>query len=158
MSIYSITTDVDLDLLLALLRGNLRYPDGIAYANGIDVKPTGIEYVTDLTPTEQALFSALVEKASAPTRFKALPDWSTYTIEQATAAITSAIFNGQSQADVEAAITTAITNAPNTIAGVKTVMGQLFIQAADQIIAIRSILVAMGKMLVWLRNIVLALH
>lgn len=158
MAIYSITNDVDLDLLVALLRGNLRYPDGVVYANGTESQPTGIEYSPDLSASDQTLFAALVEKASAPTRFKALPDWSTYTIDQATAAITAAIFSGQSQAEVEAAITTAITNAPNTIAGVKTVMGQLFIQAADQIIAIRGILIVMGKMIVWLRDVILALH
>ncbi len=96
-----------------------------------------------------------LDEADAKTSFRSLPNWATYTSAQAESAIKDAIFNGQTQAQVESAITSAITAAPNTIAGVKTVMNSLFIQAATQIIATRDILVVMAKMLVWLRTIVI---
>lgn len=155
MATYPISNDVDLNLLIALLRAHLRVPDGIMFANGGTSIADKVEYVQTLTAPEETIFNTLMLRARARAQFDALPDWATYTADEATAAITNAIFGGQTQAQVETAITNAITNAPNTTAGVKTVMNTLFIQAADQIITMRGILVIMGKMLVWLRDIVI---
>lgn len=155
MATYPIANDADLDLLIALLRAHLRAPDGISFANGQTSGDAVAEYTQSLTAPEETIFNALMLRARARSQFGTLPDWASYTADEATAAINNAIFSGQTQAQVEAAITNAITNAPNTTAGVKTAMNTLFIQAADQIITMRGILIVMGKMLVWLRDIVI---
>lgn len=162
MTQFTITPDIDVNLLKILMQSNLRLPDQVVIAGNLIKAYTGEEtiiasiiFLTDLTPAELALLNALAEKARSKASFNNLPNWATFTADEAETSITNAIFNGQTQAQVEAAITAAITGAPNTVAGVKTVMNTLFIQAADQIIAIRGILIIFGKILVWLRNIVL---
>ena len=156
MTQYPVTTDIEYALFVALLQKYLRVPqstNGTSGSSGHTI--TSVEYSIDLTVNEQAVLASIIERAGAIVNLNNLPNWASYTATQAESAITNSIFSGQTQAQVESSITTAITNAPATIAGLKTVMNTLFIQAADNIISIRGILVIFGRILVWLRDIVL---
>lgn len=120
-------------------------PEQIATATGIINEHAD----SDLLVQE----SDAAESEAAKISFRQLSQWATYTADEARQAVMNAVFDGKSIESVTNEITVAITSAPNTIFGIKTVMGQLFVSVATQIINIRSVLTVMARMLVWLRYI-----
>jgi hypothetical protein len=101
-------------------------------------------FSTPETLTEQTIIANYL---SAANNFNNLPNWSTWTAAEAETNITNLIFNGNTQAQQEA-----VANAlPFTQAG----MRQGFVNAVDNIIAIRSILVQMAKAIVYIRDYII---
>jgi hypothetical protein len=101
-------------------------------------------FSTPETLTEQTIIANYL---SAANNFNNLPNWSTWTAAETETNITNLIFNGNTQAQQEA-----VANAlPFTQAG----MRQGFVNAVDNIIAIRSILVQMAKAIVYIRDYII---
>jgi hypothetical protein len=70
MSLHAIPPNADLDKLPRLLRLHLRAPEGIAYGNGLEARPTHVEYLPDLTAEEAATLDDVMAIADCPV------DWS----------------------------------------------------------------------------------
>jgi hypothetical protein len=83
---------------------------------------------------------------AAVSGFMDLPEWSTWTYQEAEANVTARIFNGWNQVQVDAWVD----GLPNTVAGMKTGLKQIGVA----ILAVRVILVAMAKAIVFLRDLV----
>lgn len=157
MSFQSIPSGTD--LLWLSLRCFTVIGRGFSYDGQSFIYPSGVSFNPDLSSGEMALFSGIVEQASSRVSFGTLPDWSTFTIQAASDFINQSIFNGQSLAQVTNTInanipniTTAnVTQINNSLAGIRTTFGL----AASAIISIRTILQAMAKVLVFVRNILL---
>lgn len=159
MSIHTIPPNIDIELAYVLLIRYLRRPDGIVYGNGDNQPPTAIEFVPDLTPTEQNILSALAIRLTAFTDLDNVPNWATYSGQQAQDAVHTAVFNGQDAATIKANIASQLTNI--TTANVAQINARLDVirtllgNAVDAIIAIRGILENIGKLLAYIRDIAL---
>lgn len=109
----------------------------------------------------QSVIDAYQLALSARNNFNGLPNWATWTASDAETNITTSIFAGQSAATVKANIASQLTDI--TTANVSqinirlAVIRTLFGNAVDAIITIRGILVAIGKGLVYLRDLVVKL-
>lgn len=99
--------------------------------------------VNAASPAELA---QLEELRQARAGFMSLPNWSTWSPQQASDYVTANILQGWSQAQADAYITSTAT----TIAGVQTVLKQV----AAGLIAIRAILAALGMGVLYIRNLV----
>lgn len=103
--------------------------------------------------------AALARIAAARGTAKALPNWATWTAQEASDFVTANILNGFDQAAANNFINTTIVNI--TTANVAQVNAQLanirtVLQAvAAAIISIRTILAAMAKAVVYIRNLLL---
>lgn len=156
MSIYSLSQGIDFPALVFSTRKFLGR--NFIYDGNSTTIPTEVEFIPDLTLEENAVFLSLINYCSSLSNFNSLPNWTSWTAEEAETNITNSIFSGAAATTVKNNIASQITAAPNTIAGVKTVMNDLFGQTADAIITIRSLLVNMGKAIIYLRNILIKLR
>lgn len=124
--------------------------------------PTG-QLETLFAPAETAAEQAAVADYIAATGgFNALPNWATWTAEEAETNLTAAIFNGATAAAVKANIASTLTDITTAnvsqinarLAVIRTLLGN----AVDAIVAIRGILAALGQAIVYLRNLVVRLR
>jgi hypothetical protein len=120
---------------------------------------TEVQLVSLFSTPETAAEQAIVaDYQAAAGNFEALPDWATETAAQTAARITGAIFNGQTAAQMKASIDAQLTNI--TTANVSQINARLAVMrtllgnAVDAIVAVRTILVAMGKALIYLRDLI----
>lgn len=102
---------------------------------------------TPTTPTESSLLQLVINSAG---NFDSLPDWSTWTAQEANDYVTSNILNGWNQAQVDSYIDTNVTS----LAGARTA----FKQIGAAIISIRTIMTFMAKAVVYLRDYTLRLR
>ncbi len=145
MSKHAIPNDIDLTLLYRALVSKLRAPAGIVFSNGTQERPTELEFTPDLEAGELAALEVILEYTASAARFEALPDWATWTAEEAAQHITGAIFAGKTLAQVDADIDLL----PATVAGMRTGLHQ----AAAALIAVRVILTALARAVIYLRNL-----
>lgn len=148
MSSHSIPTDIDLYILSMLCFRNIGR--SFFYDGGTSTPPTSVTFTPDLSSGEIITFNGLVEVLSAHSNFKNLPNWATWTATEAESFVSSNIFNGLTQAQVDSQIDAL----PATIAGMKTGLKQ----ASAAILSIRSILMAMAKAIVYLRNLIVTVR
>lgn len=107
-----------------------------------------VVFTPDLTFNEQVIFNTIVGIVAGIPNFKNLPNWSGFTDQQAQNFILNNVLPGiTTTSDIDAYIA----GLPNTIAGLKTGLTQL----AYSVLAVRGILVALAKALVYIRNILL---
>lgn len=157
MSIHNVPPGIDIDLAIFLLRKYLRFPEGIVYGNGEFNPPTAIEFIPDLTPAQVNVLASIAARLTATGDIDAVPNWATYSGQQATDAIHAAIFNGQDAATIKASIASQLTDITTAnvsqinarLAVIRTLLGN----AVDAIIAVRTVLEAMGKMLAYIRDV-----
>lgn len=131
---------------------------GFTYDGQSVTFPAVVTFTPDLTPTEITTFNRLVDVASAKINFQNLPSWATFTSQEASDFILNNILSGQTQAQLDALINTNIANI--TVANVTQINTALagirsaFSLVASGIISIRTILQALAKAIVFLRNLV----
>lgn len=117
-----------------------------------------VTFSPDLTSNEILLLSAAADIVNASHNFLVLPDWSTFTAQQASDFINSNILSGQTQAQLDALINTNIANITvANVAQINTALAGIrsaFSLVASGIISIRTILQALAKAIVFLRNLV----
>lgn len=89
--------------------------------------------------------SAYAEIEATRGHFQQMPQWATWTPEEAESFVQSSILNGDDQAALDVWIESSVTN----LAGARTALKQI----AGSLIAIRTILTAMAKAIIYLRDI-----
>lgn len=62
MSVHNLPANIDVDLARFLLLKYLRAPSGVIYGNGMNQKPTAIEFTPDLTAQEQTTLAAIATR------------------------------------------------------------------------------------------------
>lgn len=110
---------------------------------------THIGTLPDLTAAQITELNAILSTAQAGANLHSLPNWSTWSAQQASDFVTNNILGGQTQAQIDAAIDATAT----TLAGVRTILHQI----GTAIISIRNILAAMAQAIVFIRDILLRL-
>lgn len=115
--------------------------------SALDVSIVNGLLLNAITPTETDLLGKFLNSAGD---FLNLPDWASWTAQEATDNITNAIFGGKTLAQIE----TDIDNLPATIAGMKTGLKS----AAAQIITIRTLLTFIAKAIVYIRDYTLRMR
>lgn len=148
MSNHAIPSGIDLVLLDFLCRRDMSRQ--FSYDGRAATPPTSVTFTPDLSAEEITTFNGIVEFLSARINFNALPSWATWTASEAESFVSSNIFGGLTQAQVDSQIDAL----PATIAGMKTGLKQ----ASAAILSIRSILMAMAKAIVYLRNLIVTVR
>lgn len=146
MTNYPIPTGTNIIHLQLLCLQNLGRQFGAEH-----IPPLMSSYVTfnpDLTTGEAGIFNSLVTITDASDSFLALPNWSSYTPQQASDVIINNVLPGiTTRTDID----TFVAGLPNTVAGMKTGLTQV----AYSLLAVRDILVALAKAIVYIRNLLL---
>lgn len=158
MSEHVIPNNVNVEILFPAVAKKLR-----SFTFGTDgEKITTLIFLPDLTINEIATLNLIFDYCSGIEKFNALPDWATWTDTESEINITNAIFGGQSAATIKANIASQLTNI--TTANVSQINARLDVirtllgNAVDAIIAIRTILVAIGKAIIYIRNLVIKIR
>jgi hypothetical protein len=102
---------------------------------------------TPVSAEETELLTAYI---AAPSAFRALPNWSTWTPAQAEEYISTSILSGSTQVQIDAWIDSTVTN----LAGARTAFKQL----AGSLIATRIILINVAKAILFLRDLLVTLR
>lgn len=157
MSVQAIPVGIDISMLYELCNEN--FGRGFVYDGNSPTPPTSVTFTPDLTPSEVTTFARLVDAALSVANFKNLPNWSTWTSQEASDWFNANIWNGLTQAQVNSYVDTTIVNI--TTANVNQINAQLanirtvIKTAATAVIAIRTALSAMAKALIYIRNLIL---
>lgn len=157
MTFYPIVSGTNLILLDQFCQTN--FGRSFSYDGNSPTYPTGVFFTPDLTPTQITAFNGLVEKSSSAVGFGTLPNWASFSIQDASDFVLNNILSGQTQAQLDALINTNIANI--TVANVTQINTALagirsaFSLVAAGIISIRTILQALAKAIVFLRNLVI---
>lgn len=160
MSVHTISPLVDFPTLIVITP--IKLGRGFDYDGKSTTQPTQVTFTPDLTPSELVIFNQLLDFTSSIGNFNNLPNWATWTATDAETNINNSIFAGQTATQVKANITSTLTDITTAnvsqinarLAVIRTLLGN----AVDAIIAIRGILAAMGKALVYLRNLIIKLR
>lgn len=158
MSEHTIPNNVNIELLFPAIAKKLR-----SFTFNTDgEKIIALIFSPDLTIDEIATLNLVFDYCSGIEKFNALPDWATWTATEAETNITNAIFNGQDATTIKTNINAQLTNITTAnVSQINTrldVIRILFGNAVDAIIAVRTILVAMGKAIIYLRNLVIKIR
>lgn len=115
--------------------------------------PTSVTFLPDLTTDEATAFTGLLDVASSNINFRNLPNWATWTAQEASDAVQNGIWNGLDQTAVNNYIDTTLSG--TTLATLKPQIITVLKQTATAVLSIRTILVALAKAIVYLRNLAL---
>lgn len=155
----AIPNDVDVDYLLALVRRYIGLPCGIAYPDdNRDLPASEFVFDDELTPAQQQIFARVVEKSRATVLFESLPNWATWTGQEAADYVDSNILLGQTQVQLENWIDSQITDLTTAnlaqinarMAAIRTALKTI----VEGLIAVRVILSATAKAIMYLRDII----
>lgn len=156
MSTHAIPPETNISLLMNLSSKNL---DRIFTFDEQANPPTQVTYTPDLTAGELVIFNKIVDYASSKGKFDALPNYATWTPQEAYDNTFNAVFNGQDAATIKGNITTQLTDITTAnVAQINArlaVIRTLFGNAVDAIVAMRLILATAIKMLAYLRNLII---
>jgi len=157
MTTYVIPNDVDLELMKVLVVRYLRRPDGIVYADGMFSPPTALEYDPDLTPGEEVTLNRIIVKSRASALFDAMPNWATWSGDEAEAYVHDSILLGQTQAQVDAWIDAQITDLTTAnLAQINARMAAIRIALktiAAGLITTRTVLSGLARAIMYLRDV-----
>lgn len=147
MSNHTIPTNVNLEILRRSVSQLLREPSGVLFGNGIDQRPTELEFTPDLSAGELTTLNLIFDYASTLTNFDGVNGWTTYTPQEAQDAFTQNVFAGKTlqQVDVD------IDALPATVPGMRTGLHQ----AAAAIVALRDRTGILAKAAALIRNLVI---
>lgn len=130
---------------VSIISGSYTSTSHYAYVDSLNLSDSDINNQLSYAPTATELGN-LSGTYAAKTNFLNLPNWASWSADDVDNNITNAIFTGWNQTQVNSYIDSTATN----LAGAITVMKQL----ASAILTVRGILVAMGKAIVFLRQLV----
>jgi hypothetical protein len=151
MSTHPIPEGVDPIILGRAIALRLLRPDGWTFAYEQEGEnPTAVEFIHDLDGVEERALQTIFAYAKGFPGLETPPDWANWTYQQAETHIKGAILDGKSQAEVDAQIDAL----PSTVAGMRAGLHQV----AGALVAIRTILAAMSKAFVYLRNLIIRLR
>jgi hypothetical protein len=152
MSVHPIPADIDPVILGRAIDLRLLRPNTWAYLyeQGPDQNPTALQFEPDLDLVEERELQKIFAYAASFTGLQTPPDWANWTYQQAEDHIKSAILNGKSLAEINADIEAL----PGTVDGMRTGLRQV----AGALLAVRAILVAEARAILYLRNLILRLR
>ena len=147
--IYLIPAGIDRIILARAIRLRLlRFNTWEFVYDGIT--PTAVNFDPDLDTVEQGIWENILIYVASLSGLETLPEWANWTYQQAETHITGAILNGKTLEEVNLDIE----RLPVTVAGMKTGLHQ----TAAALIETRTMLVAMAKAIIYVRDLTAALR